>query len=274
MKKAIDTILIVLILLTGLSLVLFPTVSNYLSEKNSSQAIDRYAWTVDGVHDEAALRKAEEYNAALYKSSIDSEPMSVSGSDYEDTLNVTGDGMIGYIEIPSIDCRLPIYHGTDAVTLESYVGHLPSSSLPVGGESTHCVLTGHTGMPSAKLLSDLDAVKVGDRFTVTTLDLKLTYEVENITVVKPDETEAFRILRGEDLCTLVTCTPYGINTHRLLVRGRRISGADTEQEVQNSSWEDILYELTTNPVMIALAALLLILMITYAATHIIRIKRN
>ena len=273
MKKAIDTILIVMILLTGLSLVLFPTVSNYISERNSSQAIEKYDGS-EGIHDEAALRKAEEYNAALYKSSIDSEPMSVSGSDYYDTLNVLGDGMMGYIEIPSIDCRLPIYHGTDAVTLESYVGHLPSSSLPVGGESTHCVLTGHTGMPSSKLLSDLDAMEVGDIFTVTTLDMKLTYEVESITVVKPDETEAFRILRGQDLCTLVTCTPYGINTHRLLVRGRRISGADTETRAENSSWEDTLYELTASPVMIALAVLLLLLMITYAMTHILRIKRN
>ena len=264
MKKSIDTILIVLIILTGLSLFLYPTVSNYISERNSSRAIDNYSATVSGVEDAAELAKAQDYNAALYKSSIDSEPTAVSQSDYDNTLNITGDGMMAYIDIPRIHCRLPIYHGTDAQTLESYIGHLPSSSLPVGGESTHCVLTGHTGLPSAKLLTDLDAMEIGDRFTLTVFDSRLTYEVDSITVVKPDETEAFRILSGQDLCTLVTCTPSGINTHRLLVRGHRVVEDAPETAVISESFADALLH---EPIMMALAALLIMLMLTYALAH-------
>ena len=270
-EKSIDTILIVMIILTGLSLFLYPTVSNYISERNSSQAIERYSETVSGVPDEAELAKAQKYNAALYKNSIDSEPMSVSQSDYDNTLNITGDGMMAYINIPKINCRLPIYHGTDAETLESYIGHMPSSSLPVGGEGTHCVLTGHTGLSSAKLLTDLDSMEIGDRFTISALNMDLTYEVESITVVKPDETEAFRILSGQDLCTLVTCTPYGINTHRLLVRGHRVENAAPEVAEVSESFVDVLLN---NPIMIALAALLVMLMLAYAVMRITCINRD
>ncbi len=268
MKKGISAILIALIILTGLSLFLYPSVSNYLSERGSSEAISRYADNVDAMESgdcDRELSRAEEFNRALYLTGIDREPTSVSASDYEYLLNISGDGMMSYVEIPAINCRLPVYHGTDAATLESYIGHLPSSSLPVGGESTHCVLTGHTGVPSAKLLTDLDKLRKGDRFTLTTLGRTLTYEVDNILVVRPDETDALRIQPGQDYCTLVTCTPYGVNTHRLLVRGRRISGDETRQAAEDSSLVDMLYG---NPVMIALAGLLLILMISYAATKI------
>lgn len=270
MKKFLDTLLIIMIILTGLSLFLYPTVSNYLSEQNGSQAIDGYTENVS-VLDEGAsaeeLAKAERYNAALYRSSIDAEPTAVSQSDYDYMLNISGDGMIGYLDIPRISVRLPIYHGTDGKTLESYIGHMPSSSLPVGGESTHCVLTGHTGMPDAKLLTDLNKVQVGDRFTVTTLNRELTYEVESVTVVVPDETEALRIRRGEDLCTLVTCTPYGLNTHRLLVTGHRVENAEPARSLLSDSYVDALMN---NPIMIALAALLIMLMITYAVTKLKR----
>ena len=270
MKKTLDIVLIIMILLTGLSLFLYPTVSNLISERSGSQAIDDYSAIAGGLDEEAdgeELTKAEAYNAALLRSSVDAEPTAVSQSDYEYMLNLSGDGMMGYIDIPRINCRLPVYHGTEAKTLESYIGHLPSSSLPVGGEGTHCVLTGHTGYPSAKLLTDLDSMEVGDRFTVTTLSRKLTYEVDSITVVKPDETEALRIRRGEDLCTLVTCTPYGINTHRLLVRGHRVKDAEPVKAELSETFVDVLLH---NPVMIALAALLVLLMITYAATRISR----
>ncbi len=267
MKKILEPFLIIMIILTGLSLFLYPAVSNFISKRNSSKAIDRYSETVSVMQNETELAKAQEYNAALYKSSIDFEPTSVSQSDYDNTLNITGDGMMGYIDIPRISCRLPIYHGTDAKTLESYIGHLPSSSLPVGGESTHCVLTGHTGLPSAKLLTDLDSMQVGDFFTLTVLDHSFTYEVESITVVKPDETESFRILSGQDLCTLVTCTPYGINTHRLLVRGHRVEDAVPDAVVSSESFVDVLLN---NPIMTALAALLIILMLAYAVTRINR----
>ena len=273
MKKFIDTLLIIMIILTGLSLFLYPTVSNYLSEQNGSQAINRYTGQVSVLDEgagEAELARAERYNEALYRSSIDAEPTSVSQSDYEYMLNLSGDGMIGYIDIPRIGVRLPICHGTDGKTLESCVGHMPSSSLPVGGESTHCVLTGHTGMPSAKLLTDLNHMQTGDRFTVTTLNRCLTYEVESVTVVVPDETESLRIRRGEDLCTLVTCTPYGLNTHRLLVTGHRVAESEPEEVSLRESFADALLN---DPIMMAFAALLVMLMLTYAVTKI-GIKRD
>ena len=270
MKKSIDTLLVTMIIVTGLSLFLYPTVSNFITERSGSQAIDGYSDNVSGLDDslsDAELARAEEYNAALFRSSVNTEPTAVSQSDYDYMLNISGDGMIGYVDIPRINCRLPIYHGTDVKTLESYIGHLRSSSLPVGGESTHCVLTGHTGMPSAKLLTDLDSVEVGDRFTLTTLNRKLTYEVNSITVVKPDETDALKIIRGQDLCTLVTCTPYGINTHRLLVRGHRVADAEPVTASLSESFVDVLLH---NPIMIALAVLLIMLMFTYAVTRINR----
>lgn len=270
MKKTISAILIILIIMTGLFLFLYPTVSNIISERESSRTIDRYSESVGGLGgaeriDE--LQKAREYNRALYAESIGEEYM-VSASDYNSVLNIGGDGMMAYIEIPAISCRLPVYHGTEASTLESYVGHLPSSSLPVGGESTHCVLTGHTGLPSARLLTDLDKLKEGDRFTLTTLDSRLTYEVDRVLVVEPDETEALKTEEGLDLCTLVTCTPYGVNTHRLLVRGRRVADSDEEITAGNGSLAEILIN---NPVMLALAALLIILM---AALAFMRLQRK
>lgn len=141
--------------------------------------------------------------------------------EYEAQLNVAGNGIMGYIEIPGIKCSLPIYHGTDEAVLQIAVGHIPGSSLPVGGERSHCVLSGHRGLPSAKLFTDLDQMEEGDLFMLHVLDETLTYEVDQITVVLPEEVNDLELVEGEDYCTLVTCTPYGINTHRLLVRGRR-----------------------------------------------------
>lgn len=265
-KSKFGIVIMAMIIITGLSLCFYPVISNLISERVSSRAIEQYDDKVSELPDGASgdeLRKAEAYNLALFQSSIGAEPTSVSASDYEFMLNPSGDGMMGYVEIPAIDCRLPIYHGTDAETLESYIGHMPSSSLPVGGKNTHCVLTGHTGMPSAKLLTGLDAVAEGDIFTVTVLGRKLSYEVDRVLVVKPDETDALRIENGQDYCTLVTCTPYGINTHRLLVRGHRVSDAPTETEPE-------VYDFTSflrSPVMIALAIMLVLLLMIYAITH-------
>ncbi len=267
MKKHLETILIILIFLTGLSLFLYPTISNLRNEIGTSRSVRQYADSVGKLQDgskQDLLRQAVDYNSELFRNSIHTEPSKVSASDYEYLLNISGDGMMGYLEIPKINCRLAIYHGTDAATLESFVGHLPSSSLPVGGESTHCVLTGHTGMPDARLLSDLDKLAVGDIFTVTSLDRTLTYEVDQVLVVEPDETDALSIEQGKDLCTLVTCTPFGINTHRLLVRGHRISESASESNISDP---DLIEWLYANPVMLALAALLLLLMITYAVTR-------
>jgi LPXTG-site transpeptidase (sortase) family protein len=267
MKKAFGTVLILLIIVTGLSLLAYPALSNFRSESGGSRAVKEYADKIGQLQPAAGsaeFARAEEYNRALYQNSVGAEPASVSASDYGFMLNPSADGMMGYIDIPAISCRLPIYHGTQASTLESYVGHLPSSSLPTGGESTHCVLTGHTGMPSAKLLSDLDKVKTGDRFTLTVLDRKLTYEVDSIRVVRPDETQALAIVEGEDYCTLVTCTPYGVNTHRLLVRGKRVSeAAPVEADVSDSLVDYLIHD----PVMLSLAVILIMLMITFAVTR-------
>lgn len=268
MKRRIETALVILIILTGLSLFLYPVISGALSGYQSSHAVSSYAGRVADTDSRARnriLREAEAYNRALYRQSAGSEPTSVSSGDYAEMLRVDDDGMMGYIEIPAISCRLPVYHGTDASTLESYVGHLPSSSLPVGGESTHCVLTGHTGMPSARLLSDLDKLREGDRFTVTTLDRTLIYEVDRILVVLPDETEPLRIEQGADYCTLVTCTPYGVNSHRLLVRGRRVSD---DPQISAAKSGTFLEWIVAKPAMIALAALLVMLMTTLAAVRL------
>ena len=283
MKKFIDTLLLIMIILTGLSLFLYPTVSNYLSEQNGSQAIDGYTENVS-VLDEGAsaeeLAKAERYNAALYRSSIDAEPTAVSQSDYDYMLNISGDGMIGYLDIPRISVRLPIYHGTGETTLEKGVGHLLGSSLPIGGSGCHCILTGHSGVAGNKLFSDIDqkgmdisvhkfegAVKRNFAPLSSSSSCQSFYEVESVTVVVPDETEALRIRRGEDLCTLVTCTPYGLNTHRLLVTGHRVENAEPARSSLSDSYVDALMN---NPIMIALAALLIMLMITYAVTKLKR----
>jgi sortase A len=158
-------------------------------------------------------------NAPLY------EPTQVTG--YNDTLDLTGTGVMGYIDIDKIGVELPIYHGVDAEVLQIGVGHLEGSSLPVGGVNTHCILSGHRGLPSAKLFTDLNEMAIGDRFTITVLDRVLTYEVDQIKVVLPEDASELAIEEGKDYCTLVTCTPYGINTHRLLVRGIRVDGEIT-----------------------------------------------
>ena len=260
MKKFIDTLLLIMIILTGLSLFLYPTVSNYMSEQNGSRAIEDYAENVSGLDQAASaeeLAKAERYNEALYRSSIDAEPTSVSQSDYDYMLNLSGDGMIGYVDIPRINVRLPIYHGTDGKTLESYIGHMPSSSLPVGGKGTHTVLSGHRGLPSARLFTDLDELEKGDIFFLMILDETLSYEVDQIRIVLPTELSDLEIDEEKDLCTLVTCTPYGINTHRLLVRGHRVENPE-EQPVVRVSADAFMID----PVLVApLAAVPLILLL-------------
>ena len=179
---------------------------------------------------------------------------------YEQLLNVSGLGIMGYIEIPSIDCSLPIYHGTEESVLQIAIGHLEWTSLPVGGESTHCVLSGHRGLPSAKLFTNLDKLQEGDVFLLRVLDEVLTYEVDQILIVEPQETGALRIVEGEDYCTLVTCTPYGINTHRLLVRGHRIENAPEARLVRVTADAVQIEPLLVAPI-VALPMLLLLLIL-------------
>ena len=223
-KKHISTIIIALIFLAGLGFLLYPTVSNLWNRAHQPRAIATYTKQVEKLDDsqnKEMLKAARKYNKSLLKKSDHWKLSKKDKKKYESLLDVSGTGIMGYIEVPKIDCSLPIYHGTDEGALQIAIGHLEGSSLPVGGKSTHCVLSGHRGLPSARLFTDLDQMEEGDVFVLNVLGRKLAYEVDQIKVVLPDEMSDLEIVQGKDLCTLVTCTPYGINTHRLLVRGHR-----------------------------------------------------
>lgn len=224
-KSNIVTIILILVLLVGLSLLLYPSVSDYWNSFHQTRAIASYSEQVANLDDdkyEELWQAAQSYNESLTKRANDYALTDGQKEQYEDLLNVSGSGVMGYIEIPNINCSLPIYHGTADSVLQIAIGHLEWTSLPVGGESTHCVLSGHRGLPSARLFTDLDKVEKGDVFMLRVLDEVLTYEVDQILIVEPQDTEALKIVEGMDYCTLVTCTPYGINSHRMLVRGHRI----------------------------------------------------
>ena len=223
-KKHISTIIIALVFLAGLGFLLYPTVSNLWNRAHQSRAIATYTKQVEKLDDsqnKEMLKAARKYNKSLLKKSDHWKLSKKDKKKYESLLDVSGTGIMGYIEVPKIDCSLPIYHGTDEGALQIAIGHLEGSSLPVGGKSTHCVLSGHRGLPSARPFTDLDQMEEGDVFVLNVLGRKLAYEVDQIKVVLPDEMSDLEIVQGKDLCTLVTCTPYGINTHRLLVRGHR-----------------------------------------------------
>ena len=225
MKKHLSTIFLFLVFFIGLSLLLYPTFSDWWNSMHQSRAISTYSEavaTMDNEKYDEIWSAAWEYNRSLIDRPNDyllSEEQKVQ---YEALLDIGQNGIMGYIEIPKIDVTLPVYHGTEESVLQVAIGHLEWTSLPVGGESSHCVVSGHRGLPSAKLFTDLDKMEVGDTFLLRVLDEVLTYEVDQILIVEPQETKALMIEEGKDLCTLVTCTPYGINTHRMLVRGHRI----------------------------------------------------
>ncbi len=227
MKKNISTVIIVLAMLTGLSLLLYPTVSDYWNSMRQSKAIAGYIEQTNSLDDariEKMLKDAREYNKTLVNQENRYKLTDAEYAEYSRLLDAGENGIIGYIDIPEINVKLPIYHGTDESVLQVAVGHIAGSSLPVGGKSTHCVLSGHRGLPSAKLFSNIDRLVEGDVFTLNVLNETLYYQVDQILTVEPDELEALEIEKGKDYCTLVTCTPYGVNTHRLLVRGSRIDG--------------------------------------------------
>ncbi len=224
-KSNLSNVLLVLILIVGLSLLLYPSVSDYWNSFHQSRAIVSYAEEVANLDNELyeeMLTEANDYNKTLLSRRnqflLDEE----QEAQYHQLLNLSGTGVMGYIEIDSIKCSLPIYHGTEESVLQIAVGHLDWTSLPTGGEGTHCVLSGHRGLPSAKLFTDLDKLIVGDTFVLRVLDEVLTYEVDQILIVEPQDVDALNIVEGKDYCTLVTCTPYGVNSHRLLIRGHRI----------------------------------------------------
>lgn len=215
-------------LLCGLLLLAYPTLSNCLNQRKDDQVLNAYEdciETMEQEQNEELWRAAEAYNATLLQKTDRFFPTEEEHETYLGLLDPQGHGVLCQLEIPAIGVSLPVYHGVDEGVLQVAAGHLEGSSLPVGGGSTHCVLSGHSGLPSARLLTDLEQLNVGDRFTLRTLGKSLSYAVEEILVVEPDALDALEIRPGEDICTLLTCTPYGINTHRLLVCGRRIPDA-------------------------------------------------
>ena len=231
MKKHLSTIFLVLVLFLGVAILLYPTVSDYWNSFHQSRAIASYIEEVESVDPaeyEREWARAREYNWALINKPnrflLDEEEY----AEYESLLNLTGSGIMGYIEIPKINCSLPVYHGTDEAVLQIAVGHIEGTSLPTGDIGTHTVLSGHRGLPSAKLFTDLDQLEEGDLFVIRVMDQIMTYEVDQILIVLPEEMDGLAIDPEQDYCTLVTCTPYGINSHRLLVRGRRTENQEME----------------------------------------------
>lgn len=262
-KGGLSTGLIILFLLAGMSLLLYPTVADVWNKMHQARAISTYNKTVeerDPRITEELRRQAEEYNRNI---SARENVFAFSDEEkelYNSLLNVEGNGIMGYVNIPGIKVSLPIYHGTEDTVLQAAVGHVDWTALPVGGEGTHCVLSGHCGLPSARLFTDLDQMKEGDIFRLHVLGDVLTYEVDQIVTVLPEEMEYLVPVEGMDLCTLLTCTPYGINTHRLLVRGHRI-GTVLEKEKLVVSSEATLADTKTVAVFIAVPLLLLLFII-------------
>lgn len=243
MKRKISSILFALLFLTGLGILLYPTVSDMWNAYRQNKLITGYEEAVaelDPETYEEVWEAARVYNRGLWTKGNRYLFSQEDREEYEGLLNISGGGVMAYVEIPSISCSLPIYHGTNEEVLQTAVGHLEGSSLPVGGNGTHCVLSGHRGLPSAKLFTNLDQVQEGDIFKLRVLNEILTYQVDQIRTVLPQEMEELELTAGKDYCTLVTCTPYGVNSHRLLVRGIRIENIEEEQpeEVQQPEPEE------------------------------------
>ena len=255
MKKKASTILFVMIFLAGLSLLLYPFVANEWNNYRQKRLISTYESQVSELEAEGAIdyeaewKRAEAYNKALLPSILPDSFAIASAADepdkeYMSCLNITDDGMMGIVEIPKINIKLPIYHTTDEDVLSKAAGHLEGSSLPIGGENSHAVISAHRGLPSAALFTDLDKLKEGDHFLIHVLDDTLCYEVDQISVVEPEETASLAVEDGEDLVTLLTCTPYGVNSHRLLVRGHRVP-YDSE-EIQEKETGNTPFSFHTN----------------------------
>lgn len=231
MRKKVTTILFILIFLIGLSLLLYPTVSDHWNSFHQSKMIISHAENVDRLGKdecEKLIAGAQEYNKALRKFPDRWNMTGAEKKQYEEQLISDETKIISYVEIPKIKISLPVYHGTGAAVLQEAIGHMEGTSLPVGGEGTHCVLSGHRGLPSAKLFTDLDKLVLGDQFLLYTLNEVLTYEVDQIRVVLPTDLSTLAFEEGKDYCTLFTCTPYGVNTHRLMVRAHRVETVETK----------------------------------------------
>lgn len=236
LKEKLSFLIFVIMIILGIAIILYPVISNHLSKINYQEIIDNYDFKVakqKNSYNEQLVNKARKYNSSLTSLNITDvfqNQIGQSSSEYFSVLNVDNNGMMGYISIPKIDIKIPIYHGTSSDILQKGVGHLEGSSIPIGGENTHAVLSAHRGLPSSRLFTDLDQLKVGDTFYIHILDEVLAYRVNQVLVVEPSDIDFLQIVKGEDYVTLVTCTPYAINTHRLLVRGERIEYSAQEEE--------------------------------------------
>ena len=274
MKKNSSNIILILIFLVGLSVMLYPTVSDYINQKNQSRAVASYSEEVENLSDvdyQAYFDAADDYNRRLAETpDAFYRPEEVSG--YTDTLDVSGTGIMGYITISKIGVELPVYHSTSDGVLQVAAGHLEGSSLPVGGAGTHAVISAHRGLPSAKLFTNLDELEVGDTFTITVLDRVLTYEVDQISIVLPTETDLLQPVEGKDYVTLMTCTPYGINTHRLLVRGKRIENAENQKHIRVTADALRIEPIIVAPAL-AVPMLLVMLVVMLAVPHL-RKRKN
>ena len=276
MKKHISTILLVLIFFIGLSLLLYPSFADYWNSFHQSRAIASYSEAVANIDNEAyerMIQAAEDFNAMLAEK--DNQWAITDEEDvlYNETLDISGTGIMGYIDIPSIKVELPIYHGTSEGVLQVAVGHIEGTSLPVGGSGTHCVLSGHRGLPSAKLFTDLDKLVPGDLFTISVLDEVFTYEVDQILIVLPYEVDSLTIEEGKDYCTLVTCTPYGINSHRMLVRGHRVANAEEEKVVRVTADALQIEPIIVAP-FVAVPMLLILLFVLLFSTRKKKLKKE
>lgn len=275
MKKHLSTILLILIFFVGLSVLLYPTVSNWWNVRHSTQVISSYQDAVDSLTEadySEIFAAAEKYNEEL-AADPSAFYINYKVEGYEDTLDITGTGIMGYITIDKINVELPIYHGTSEGVLQVGAGHLEGTSLPVGGVNTHCVISAHRGLPSATLFSNLDKLEVGDTFQITVLNQVYTYEVDDISIVLPEEVDKVQIEEGKDLCTLLTCTPYGVNTHRLLVTGHRTSTDTTGSELHVTAEAYKIEPIKTAPIM-AIPLLVILLIILIITTRKKKTKRG
>ena len=263
MKNHRSTILLILILLIGLSLMLYPSFADWWNSFHSSRAIASYEEQVANIDDaqyEELWNAARDYNQSLLHRPNDFILSDEQQEIYKSLLDIGGNGIMGYIEIPTIDVMLPIYHGTKESVLQIAVGHLDWTSLPVGGAGSHCVLSGHRGLPSARLFTDLDRLEVGDVFMLHVLNEILTYEIDQILIVEPQDTDPLLIEPGKDLCTMITCTPYGINSHRMLVRGHRIESQEEPKVIRITADAVRIEPLMVAPI-VAVPILLVLLII-------------
>lgn len=274
LKKRLPTIILLIILVIGLSLLLYPSVSNYINSIHQTQSVANYNEALSMINDnefDGLKEEIKSYNKSLSRNRqdfINGEPV---GEKYKSLLNIDGSGMIGYITIDKIGVQLPIFHGTSESVLSNGVGHLEGSSLPFGGNGTHCVLTGHRGVPASELFSNLDDLDKGDIFTITVLDEMLVYEVDEISIVAPDDDSQLYISDNHDYVTLLTCTPYAVNTHRLLVRGKRV--ADISSSVRVIA-EAVMVDSNLVALFIALPILLLFILIVAVRYAVSAYKRK